>query len=416
MSRLLFTLWDGGGNVPPILGLAGDLVNRGHEVSVIADPSLGESVTRAGAQHLPWVRAPHRASADPSTEFIRDFEPLTPLGAAGRIRDRLIVRPAEAFAEDTREVIEQVEAEVVISDVLLLGSQVAAVDAGLPNLSVAPNIYPGIVPGVPPFGLGLQARDDGLGRIRDRAVGAVVHGLWDRRLGDANRVLTRHGQPQLSTLFEMLERPDRVLVLTTAAFELGGGAGVPSNVIYCGPRLEDPDWTADWSEPEGEGPLVLVSLSTTIQGQDKMMRRIIEALGRLPVRGLITTGPSFSASDLKVPANVTVVESAPHSAVMPRADLVLTHAGHGTVIKSLAHGVPLLCMPVGRDQPDTAARVVACGAGLSLRPGAGARSIERALRKILADPTYRERAEEMAKAIAADREKDTAVKEIEAFT
>lgn len=416
MSRLLFTLWDGGGNVPPILGLAGDLAARGHEVSVIADPSLGDAVTRSGARHLPWVTAPHRASPDPSTEFIRDFEPLTPLGAAGRIRDRLIVEPAEAFARDTFGAIREVEPEVVVSDVLLLGSQVAATSAGLPNLTVAPNIYPGMVPGVPPFGLGLQARDDALGRARDRAVGKVVRGLWDRRLADANDLLQRHGQPGLSTLFEMLERPDRVLVLTSAAFEFGDSANVPPNVIYCGPRLEDPDWTEEWIEPEGSDPLVLVSLSTTIQGQDRMIGRILKALGQLPVRGLVTTGPSFSAGSLVVPENVTVVASAPHSAVMPHADAVVTHAGHGTVIKSLANGVPLLCLPVGRDQPDTAARVTACGAGLRLRPGASSRSIAKALRELLSQPGYRQSARKMQEAIANDRKHDIAIEQIESFT
>lgn len=214
----------------------------------------------------------------------------------------------------------------------------------------------------------------------------------------------------------MLERPDRVLVLTSAAFEFDNGVNVPPNVIYCGPRLEDPDWAVEWSEPEGEGPLVLVSLSTTIQGQGRMMGRIVAALGQLPVRGLVTTGPSFDASGLDVPGNVTVVESAPHSAVMQRAGAVLTHAGHGTVIKALAHGVPLLCMPVGRDQPDTAARVTASGAGLRLRPGASPRSIARALRKILSEPGYRKAARELAEAIAADHRKNTAVEVIEAFT
>jgi UDP:flavonoid glycosyltransferase YjiC (YdhE family) len=131
------------------------------------------------------------------------------------------------------------------------------------------------------------------------------------------------------------------------------------------------------------------------------------------VRGLVTTGPSFDAGDMPIPRNVTVVASAPHSAVLPHADAVVTHAGHGTVIKALAHGVPALCMPVGRDQPDTAARVVGCGAGLRLRPGASSRSIARALGSLLGEPSYAEAAGRMAARIAADRERDLAVAEIE---
>lgn len=415
MSRLLFTLWDGGGNVPPVLSVAGALAGRGHDVRVLSDPSLRDAVAASGALHVPWRTAPARESPAPETEFVRDFEPRTPFGASARIRDRLIVGAAPAFARDTTDEIDRAPADAVVSEVLLMGSQVAAAAAGAPSVTLVPNIYPGELPGIPPFGLGLQPRTDRVGRVRDRLAKAIGRRLWDRRLDEMNELLAEYGQPPASSLFELLERPDRVLVLTSAAFEFGGPEKTPPGVRYCGPRLDDPGWSGAWSEPEGRGPLVLVSLSTTIQGQGPMIGRIVRALGRMEVRGLVTTGPSFDAAGIEIPANVTIVPSAPHTAVLPRADAVVTHAGHGTVIKSLAHGVPLLCLPVGRDQPDTAARVLAAGAGLRLRPGAGARAIERALRSILADPGFRAAAGRMAAAIAADRERDRAVEEIEAL-
>lgn len=415
MSRLLFTLWDGGGNVPPVLGLAGTLVTGGHEVTVLADRSLKPSVEASGARHLEWKSAPQRATSDPATEFIRDFEPRTPFGALARVRDRLIVDPARAFAGDTLEAIGTTGAQTVISENLLLGCQIAAAKAKVPSISVVPNVYPGAVPGVPPFGLGLGVRTDLAGRIRDRLAESMGRRLWDRRLPEVNHLLEDYGQPPLSTLFEMLKRPDRVLVLTSAAFEPGHGTRVPPNVVYCGPRLEDPEWTGTWSEPPGEGPLVLVSLSTTTQNQGPMMGNIFRALGNLPVRALVTAGPSFRTESLAPPPNVTVVGSAPHSMVLPHADVVVTHCGHGTVIKSLANGVPLLCMPVGRDQPDTAARVVASGAGLRLRPGAGPRAIAAGLERILSEPSFRDAAGAMAAAIAADRKTDRAVETIESL-
>jgi len=415
VSRVLFTLWDGGGNAPPVLGLACALAGRGHDVRVLADRSLGAAVAGSGVRHVPWTTAPQRASSDPSTEFVRDFEARTPLGASARLRDRLIVGAAPAFARDTLAEIRREPVDAVVSENLLLGSQIAAVAAGVANISVVPNIYPGEVPGVPPFGLGLQPRADRLGQARDRLARALGRRLWDKRLADVNRLLVMHGQPPAATLFELLDRPDRVLVLTSAAFELGGGVRAPDNVRYCGPRLDDPGWAGEWSEPAAGGPLVLVSLSTTTQGQDPMIRRVVRALGGMEVRGLVTTGPSYAADGVDPPDNVTIVAAAPHAAVLPHAAAVVTHAGHGTVIKALAHGVPLLCLPVGRDQPDTAARVVASGAGLRLRPGAGAGAIARALGSVLEDTRYRAGAERMAAAIAADRERDLAVAEIEAL-
>jgi UDP:flavonoid glycosyltransferase YjiC (YdhE family) len=413
VSRILFTLWDGGGNSPPVLSVAGALLERGHDVRVLADRSLRDAVERSGARHVAWTTAPQRDSADPATEFVRDSEARTPLGATARLRDRLIVGAAPAFAADTLAEIASEPAELVAPENLLLGSQVAAIGAGIPTASIVPNIYPGEVPGVPPFGLGLQPRNDLIGRGRDRIAGALGGMIWNRRRGDINRLLAEHGQPPAHSVFDLLQRPDLVLVLTSAAFEFGGGTNVPGNVRYCGPRLDDPDWAGEWSEPAGDGPLVLVSLSTTTQGQEPMIRRVVSALGSMRVRGLVTTGPSFDAGDMPIPRNVTVVASAPHSAVLPHADAVVTHAGHGTVIKALAHGVPALCMPVGRDQPDTAARVVGCGAGLRLRPGASSRSIARALGSLLGEPSYAEAAARMAARIAADRERDLAVAEIE---
>ncbi|MBK5231967.1 MAG: glycosyltransferase family 1 protein [Thermoleophilia bacterium] len=416
MSRFLFTLWDGGGNSPPVLSVAAALARRGHDVRVMADPTLREDVLATGARHLPWATAPQRSSRDASTEFVRDFEARTPMGATARLRDRLIVGPAPQFARDTCGELRREPADAVISEALLMGSQVAAEAAGLPNITLVPNIYPGEVPGVPPFGIGLGPRHDRFGQLRDRIVRRMGSRLWDKRLTELNALRNGYDLPSVSSVFAMLERPDRVLVLTSAAFELGGGERVPAHVRYCGPRLDDPGWVRDWNEPRGTDPLVLVSLSTTTQGQDPMIRRVVEALGRLRVRGLVTTGPSFDGDGLQAPPNVTIVASAPHSAVLPHAAAVVTHAGHGTVIKALAQGVPLVCLPVGRDQPDTAERVAAAGAGLRLRPGARAKSIERALMKVLDDPVYRAGAMRIAAAIDVDHEHDRAVEEIEAIT
>ena len=102
--------------------------------------------------------------------------------------------------------------------------------------------------------------------------------------------------------------------------------------------------------------LVLVGMSSTYMNHADVLQRAATALGSLPVRGLVT-GPSIAIDAIDAPANVTVVERAPHREVLRHAAAILTHAGHGTVIKSLAAGVPLVAMPLGRDRLDNAARV-----------------------------------------------------------
>jgi UDP:flavonoid glycosyltransferase YjiC (YdhE family) len=78
---------------------------------------------------------------------------------------------------------------------------------------------------------------------------------------------------------------------------------------------------------------------------------------------------------------------------------LITHCGHGTTLKGLAAGVPLVCMPMGRDQNDTAARVVHAGAGVRLAPGASAARIAAAVQRVLAEPGFKQAATRLEHAI-----------------
>jgi UDP:flavonoid glycosyltransferase YjiC (YdhE family) len=157
-------------------------------------------------------------------------------------------------------------------------------------------------------------------------------------------------------LYELLDRCTRVLVMTSASFDILPAA-LPSNVRYVGPQLDDPPWPGrgDW-RPGGTGPLVLVAMNSTFQDQAEALRRIAAALRRLPVRAVLTTGLAIAPQDVPAPPNVRVLRAEPHNRVLAEADAVVTHAGHGTVLKALAAGVPVVCMPLGRDQKDNTAR------------------------------------------------------------
>ena len=85
---------------------------------------------------------------------------------------------------------------------------------------------------------------------------------------------------------------------------------------------------------------------------------------------MVTTGPAIDPDQIDAPDGVTVVRSAPHREVLAHTDVLLTHGGHGTVMKGLVAGVPIVCMPTGRDQPDNAARLVHRGAGLKISKNA----------------------------------------------
>ena len=116
---------------------------------------------------------------------------------------------------------------------------------------------------------------------------------------------------------------------------------------------------------------------------------------------------------IRAPQNVSVRRWARHADVLPYCSAVVTHGGHGTVIKALAAGVPLVIAPLGRDQPDNAARVIHAGAGLRVRKTADIATLQRAIIQVLDDHHYQDAARRMAQILAAERDNDLVVDELE---
>jgi MGT family glycosyltransferase len=158
---------------------------------------------------------------------------------------------------------------------------------------------------------------------------------------------------------------------------------------------------------------VLVGLSSTVMRQEGLLQRAAGALGQLPVRGLVTTGPAVDPAVISVPDNVTVTRWVRHADVLAHCSAVITHGGHGTVMKALIVGVPLVLVPLGRDQPDNAGRVVHADAGIRLRKNATVSALRAAVSRVTEDPRYRAAARQMAARLASERDDNRAVDELE---
>jgi MGT family glycosyltransferase len=165
--------------------------------------------------------------------------------------------------------------------------------------------------------------------------------------------------------------------------------------------------------PAGQDPLVLVAMSSTFQDQVGCLQRVLDAIGTMAVRGVMTAGPAVDAAAFDPPANVTILERAPHRQILRQSALVVTHGGHGTVMKALAAGVPMVLLPHGRDQGDTATRVTMRGAGIALKRTAGSRAIAAAAQRVLQHPSYRAGAQRLGEVIRRDAASDTLVRELE---
>jgi UDP:flavonoid glycosyltransferase YjiC (YdhE family) len=321
--------------------------------------------------------------------------------------------PARSFAEDVLDELERAPVDALVVDFMLAGAVAAAERAGLPTAALMHTVYCLPAPGRPPFGPGFEPRAGLAGRFRDAAILGLKRGANRGALTDLNEARRQIGLAPVGSASDQLANVARVLVLTNEDFDPPGA--VPPNVRYVGPQLDDPSHERldlSWPGRDRE-PLVVVSFSTRFAAV-RVGQRVLDALATLPVRGLLTLGPALAPEDLRVPANVLVRTFVSHRMVLPNAQLVITHAGLGTVMVALAHGVPLLCLPLKNDQFENAARVVSAGAGCRLGSRARRSSLRQAILRLLDDPRYREGAGRTAKAIAAHE--GQAVHELEALS
>jgi MGT family glycosyltransferase len=121
---------------------------------------------------------------------------------------------------------------------------------------------------------------------------------------------------------------------------------------------------------------------------------ILEGLAGEPLNVILTVGrgndPAFYGAP---PPNVHIEAYIPQTLIFPRCELVITHGGWNTVLSALSHGLPLLVIPIGADQPQNAQRVQMLGVGrvldlAHLTPDA----VRQATWELLRNPHYRQNA------------------------
>ena len=341
MARILAVTWDGGGNVPPMLGIAGELQRRGHQVRVLGHSQQRDVVVLAGLQFIeyrharPWSPKVTATGARFLLRFL--FEAFTDPGPGEDVRDELAREPVD----------------LALVDSMMLAGLRAAERAGVPTAALMHTFHR------------YHTHEWSRGPI---GVVAAVRGMRPGRLWNA---------------------ADRVLVASDSVLDPAGERRLPANVRYTG-VVQAPlqPGTAQ------DRALVLVSLSTLFfEGQGATLQAILDALDGLPIRGVVTTG-AVAPGTLRAPANVDVRQYLPHDEIMPSASLVIGHGGHSTTMRAFAHGVPLLILPMHRvlDQLMIGKAVVAAGAGRVLPKTASAEDIRSAVQSLLRDPSYRQAA------------------------
>ncbi len=365
MASILFVTWDGGGNLPPALGIAAELQAWGVQVRFLGHEQQRGTIEGAGLRFEAYRHA-------------RPWSSIAPVGGlrgAGAIFSMFTDRGP---GEDLLASIGREPADLAVIDCMLLGALAAADRAGLRRAVLVHTFY------------------------------QYLAAKWSR--GPAGILGRLKGQRPV----RLWSAADLVLVTTLADLDPAARRGLPGHFHYTGPVVAAGD-RRPVPEP-GHSPQVLVSLSTIYYpGQLKALQSILDALAGLPVRAVVSTGPAIDPGQLRPPANARLHRYLPHDQIMPEVSLVICHGGHATTMRALAHNRPTLIMPMhpALDQPMIAKAVQERGAATVLPKTATPTQIRDAIQPLLAAGPHRHAAAQLGAQI---RDHDAAASAAERLT
>lgn len=348
MTRALFVTFDAGGNVPPMLGIAQRLQESGGEALVLGNPDQQAAARQIGATFVPFAKP-------------QSFDAVRRGSVARGLATILHTTVGRNIARSLRTLASETQPDVVVVDCMLPRALAASIDAGYPTVTLVhslPSNFAGPYAGGP------------IGKLSALA-GASPRRVWSRAAA--------------------------TIATTMPGFddgEPGPWAGLRT-VGPIAPRLSEP--TA--AREPGVRPKVLISLSTIwYPGQDRTLQKLLDAIEPLDLDAVMTTGRSIDPSTLRAPANAEVHQQIDHDTLLPHVDLVVGHGGHGTAMRTLAHGLPMLVIPGFSlsDQPQVGQRIEATGAGRALPASTSVEELRAAIAELARPGAHRTVAEGFA--------------------
>jgi MGT family glycosyltransferase len=378
------------GRLYPLVPTMLELVRRGHRVAVRCGVDDVGRLRAAGLDARPLAPEIERFAPD-------DWRARSPITALIRGLGQFGER-APSQVRDLQRAIQAERPDALLIDEGAWGAAAAAEHSGLPWAYTIVSPVPLRSRDAPPFGLGLRPRRDLAGRLRDATVGRLALLALERLIARwMNPIRAGLGLRPVRSIGDVYLAAPLVLAYTAEPFEYPRSDWSP-RIRLVGPGLwEPPAETPVWLD-KLDRPLILVTCSTLFQNDRQLVDVATAAFAGEPYDVIVTTAEVEASTAVPSP-NVRVMRYVPHTPVLERAACVVCHAGMGITQKALAHGVPVVAVPFGRDQPEVARRVEVAGAGVRLprREFTPAR-LRAAVRRAIA---LRPGAEAIARAFAA---------------
>jgi UDP:flavonoid glycosyltransferase YjiC (YdhE family) len=382
--RVLLGAFGDPGHAFPMIALGRALAARGHEVTLQTWKRWQANVEAEG---LAFAAAPEYQVFPTGPEPLDFYEAVV------------------HATRDTIPLVRGLEPEVVVADILTLAPALAAELCGVPRATLVPHVYPHGETHFPLYSLGARLPRTAAGRALWRRAQAPIRRGLERGRVELNETRARLGLPGLDYVHGGISRE---LALVATFPQLEYPRAWPAHVHVVGPLMwEPPARDVELpTAPSGRGddhggrdaPLVLIAPSTAQDAEHTLLREALRGLADAPVRVLATWNRRLPSHPLPVPANARVVDWVSYARTMPLCDVVVCHAGHGTLARALSSSCAVVACPAIGDMSENAARLAWSGAGVRVpRRFTSPRVLRLAVDRALDEPSIRARARDLAK-------------------
>ncbi|WP_326642995.1 glycosyl transferase [Nonomuraea fuscirosea] len=363
MATIAFFAPIGAGHINPTLGLAAELVTRGHRVTYATTEANAARVAETGAEIVPWTSTWDSLSLDDVPQM----------------HGKELVRAMGLLLEETLAALPQLDRgqhpDLVVHDgPLCWWGRILAARWRVPAIETWPNL-------VSNEHWSMHREYTTLNPMSFRFLRVAL------RLG---RLLRAEGLGNLQAFL----RGDRAairLILLPRAFQYAGET-FGDGFAFVGPGLTGRAFQGEWEPPRDGLPVMLVSLGTGYNNRPDFYRTVLQAAQGRPWHVVMAVGGADPSALGQIPPNVEVHRHVPQLAVLRHARAFVTHAGMGSTMESLHFGVPMVAVPQMAEQRANADRIAELGLGRALAPAAvTAAALWQAVEEVADDPHVRER-------------------------